>query len=650
MSFIRAAVVSPELRIADVAFNNRILEAEVRKLAAGGCQLAVFPELCLTGYSAGDLFFQERLVEAAGLALAELADRVRDTELAVVVGLPVAHQNRLYNCATLLQGGEIRGVVPKVFLPTNGEFYEARWFASGRTVVGRKALIGGKEIPFGIDLLFPLESAPHGTVGIEVCEDLWAPIPPSSHQSLAGANILVNLSSSNEILGKAAYRRDLVRQQSARCIAAYLYASSGPGESSTDVVCSGHGIIAENGAILGETERFSFDSVVAMADLDLQRLHHDRVTNSSFRAQETFHSFQRIPLRLPPWEIAPEALKREVAAYPFVPSDPKQREAHCQEVFAIQSTGLAKRLRHIRAERITLGLSGGLDSTLALLIAASAFDKLSLRRESILAVTMPGFGTTDRTQGNAERLAKNLGVTLRTIPIRDSVTLHLKEIGHPPDQHDVTFENAQARERTQVLMDLANQTGGIVLGTGDLSELALGWCTFNGDHMSMYHVNAGVPKTLVKYLVQWCAEEVFSEGVASVLRDICDTPISPELLPPGQGSQVIQMTEAIVGPYALHDFFLFHMVRFGAPPVKIFYLARRAFAGVFTETEILTTLETFYKRFFSQQFKRSAMPDGPKVGSVALSPRGDWRMPSDAECSLWLAELNELRRVRGANG
>ncbi len=647
LGFVRAAVISPELRVADVAFNTQQIIAALRAAADQGCRLAVFPELCLTGYSCADLFYQAALLDAAAAGLGEIAFEAQMADIAVVVGLPLPVDGRLFNCAAFIADGEVLGLVPKTFLPSTNEFYEERWFTSGALATRTTIDLNGLETPFGRDLLFTARNLPGCTFGIEICEDLWAVNPPSGDMALAGATILINGSASNELLGKVEYRRDLVRQQSARGLAAYLYAGAGPGESTTDLVWAGHSLIAENGALLAETERFRFETTMAVADVDVQRLVHERLRNNAFGAASPGRVFRTIRFNLPGeerWSPDAALIRPQLSRTPFVPADAERRAVHCREIFNIQATGLVKRLRHIGAATVTIGVSGGLDSTLALLVIAKAFDRAGLLRTGIVAVTMPGFGTTARTRGNAERLIEGLGAELRVIPISDAVRGHFRDIGHDENQHDVTYENAQARERTQILMDVANQTGGFVVGTGDLSELALGWLTYNGDHMSMYHVNAGVPKTLVRYLVAWAAEAEFSGPTSEVLRDICATPITPELLPLGADGKLEQKTEDAIGPYALHDFFLYQVVRFNFAPRKVFLLARQAFAGEYDAATILKWLGVFYRRFFSQQFKRSAMPDGPKVGSVALSPRGDWRMPSDASAALWLAEVEEIGR------
>ncbi|MFN3979924.1 MAG: NAD(+) synthase [Caldilinea sp.] len=644
LGFVRVASISPSLHVADVEYNVEQITAALERAATQDVQLAVFPELCITSYSCADLFYQRHLLDAALDGLERIAQATAMLYISCVVGLPILVDGRLYNCAVLMGEGRIAGIVPKTYLPSTGEFYEQRWFTSADRALPPTIELGGQQVPFGTDLLFVAEEMPACVVGIEICEDLWAVTPPSGRLAIAGANVLVNPSASNELLGKADYRRDLVRQQSARCLAAYIYAGVGVGESTTDVVYSGHGLIAENGALLAESERFQMDTQMIVADIDVQRLDHERIKNSSFSQTESADPLRRLPFTLTrAFQPAAPLVNRPLPRTPFVPADPTRRAEHCREIFNIQTVGLSKRLSHVNASHVVIGVSGGLDSTLALLVCVRAFDRLGLDRRGIVAITMPGFGTTSRTRTNAERLAQDLGVTLRTIPIGESVRLHFRDIGHDENVHDVTYENAQARERTQILMDVANQIGGLVVGTGDLSEAALGWMTFNGDHMSMYHVNAGVPKTLVRYLVSWCADELFTGATADVLRDIIETPITPELLPLGKGEQLEQKTEDAIGPYELHDFFLFQVVRYQFAPAKVFFLARQAFAGVYSDEVILHWLGVFYRRFFAQQFKRSAMPDGPKVGSVALSPRGDWRMPSDAASTLWMAEVERLR-------
>ena len=645
LGFVRVAVITPELRVADPTFNTSIINAALKEAAGQGARLALFPELCITGYSCGDLFYQGLLLAAAQTSLKTIVETSTIYDIAAVVGLPLEVGGKLFNCAAFIAGGRVLGLVPKTYLPTTNEFYEERWFTPGDLMPRDHVQINGEEIPIGNDLLFAARDFPDLIIGVEICEDLWAVNPPSGDMALAGATLFLNGSASNELLGKVEYRRDLVRQQSARCLAAYLYAGAGSGESTTDLVWAGHSLIAENGVILAETERFHFDTQMIICDVDVQRMVHERIRNNAFAARPAGRDYRIIEFSLPgePFPMQQmELLRPALSRTPFVPADEARRAQHCREIFNIQATALAKRLRHIGAQKVTIGLSGGLDSTLALLVAARAFDRAGLPRDGIVGITMPGFGTTARTRSNAEKLAESLGISFRTIPIADAVRQHFKDIGHDESTHDVTYENAQARERTQILMDVANQIGAFVVGTGDLSELALGWATFNGDHMSMYHVNAGVPKTLVRYLVEWAADAEFSGEASTVLHDIAATPITPELLPLDAEGNLEQKTEDTIGPYELHDFFLYQTVRFQFAPKKVFVLAGAAFAGVYDEETILKWLGVFYRRFFSQQFKRSAMPDGPKVGSVALSPRGDWRMPSDASPALWLAEVEAL--------
>ncbi len=639
--FFRLAVATPEVRVADVDFNLSEMEKVVHQALAEDCRLVLFPELCLTGYTCADLFFQRHLQDAALSALDKLCEFTAAHNISLVAGVPIAADGRLFNCAAFLAGGVILGLVPKTYLPNSGEFYEQRWFSSAQCTTRNSLFINGKNVPFGTDLLFRSGDFEDLKIGIEICEDAWSVAPPSGRQALAGATLLLNLSASPETLGKESYRRALVASQSARCLAAYAYASAGPGESSTDLVFSGHSLIAENGQVLAETARFQFDSQLAIADIDVQRLTGERQRNTTFASGGTEGDWREYTFRLAPAAVAD--LRRPLSRTPFVPPNDLERAERCREIFQIQTSGLAKRLRHTGSRNVVIGLSGGLDSTLAMLVTVKAFDRLGLDRRGIVAITMPGFGTTARTRGNAEDLAELLGAELRVVSIDSAVRQHFSDIGHDPDSHDITYENSQARERTQVLMDVANQVGGLVIGTGDLSELALGWCTYNGDHMSMYAVNAGVPKTLVRYLVDWCAHEEFSGRISDVLEDVCATPVSPELLPPTAEGQINQLTEEVVGPYELHDFYLYQVVRMHFSPAKVLLLAQFAFAGEYATEVLLKWLKQFYRRFFSQQFKRSCLPDGPKVGSVALSPRGDWRMPSDATVALWLKQLEDLR-------
>ena len=629
--FVRVAACSPELTLGDVAANVAEIAKAAKTLSKQGAQIIVFPELCLTGYTCADLFMNAAFRATAVQGLQALTEKLAAVPALVMVGLPLAIDDRLYNVAAVLHQGRVIGLVPKSCLPNAGEFYERRWFSPASTLTADQVVIVDEPVPVGTDLIFEAVDVPGCRVAVEICEDLWTVIPPSSRAALQGATILTNLSASDELLGKAEYRRQLVTQQSGRCVAAYIYSAAGPGESSTDLVFSGHSLIAENGMTLAEAQRFDFATNAILADVDVERLHQDRLHSTSFRdATATEAPWRKVAFALGDGPTIKKArdMHRLANAHPFVPSSQADRSAVCQEIFAIQATGLARRLRAVKAKTLVLGLSGGLDSTLALLVAEEALARSGLKGCSILTITMPGLGTTDRTKDNAVLLAKALGVKLRTISIKSAVTQHLKDIAHD-GAHDITFENAQARERTQILMDVGNQTGGIVLGTGDLSEAALGWCTFNGDHMSMYHVNAGVPKTLVKYLIEWCATQPRFEQGAAVLQDILATPISPELLPASADGKIAQKTEDSVGPYELVDFFLFHLVRHGCGAEKIAFLARLAFEGRYTATQLDHWLAKFLYRFRTQQFKRSSMPDGPKVGSVALSPRGDWRMPSD---------------------
>ncbi len=636
---LRVAAASHALRLADVQANRDAILAQWRAATEAGAALVVFPELSLTGYTCGDLFLQSTLRRAAFEALQSLAQASADLEGVAIVGLPLEIDQRLFNVAAVVSSGRIHGIVPKQHLPTYAEFYEQRWFTPASQLRRDRLELLGEEVPCGAGLLFRTEAF---TFGVEICEDLWAPQPPSVDLALGGASVLVNLSASDELLGKADYRRDLVRQQSARCLAGYVYAGSGPGESTTDVVYGGHSLIAENGTLLAESARFDFTGSLTLADLDVEFLAHERMKNTTFAASELGEDCVEVALESgAPAKLNPARLLRPLPQAPFVPGDPARRAEHCEEIFAIQTTGLARRLQHTGVKGAVVGVSGGLDSTLALLATVRAFEKIGLDLGGLEAITMPGFGTSERTLANATRLIKGLGLKVRTIPIEKAVRQHFEDIGHDESDHSVVYENAQARERTQILMDVANQIGGLVVGTGDLSESALGWATYNADHMSMYHVNIGVPKTLVRYLVDWSADAVFDEPVRSVLHDIADTPITPELLPLGEQGEVLQKTEETLGPYAVHDFFLFHLVRRGCGPAKLRFLAGQAFGDTYTAARLEAWLKVFLTRFFSQQFKRSCMPDGPKVGTVALSPRGDWRMPSDASVASWLAEIDE---------
>ncbi len=645
VNFLRVAAAAPELCVADVKFNASQILLAMDMAMDRGASIILFPELSLTGSTCGDLFRQSLLLEKVLEEIQGLVAHTAKTRLYAIVGLPVVLQGRLYNCAALLGEGKILGIVPKTQLPNRAEFYEGRWFSSGANVTGAEIDIGDQLVPFGSDLLFQAKDYPGCILGIEICEDLWAVEPPSGGKALAGGTVIVNPSASHELLRKMEYRRKLVESQSARCLAAYVYASSGPGESSTDLVYSGHCMIAENGILLAESERFHFETQIIYADIDLDRLQHERLNHSAFAENISSRDFRYITCsHLNDWSSQrPKELLRPNSPMPFVPLDPDERASTCQEIFSIQATGLAKRLKHLTATRVVLGISGGLDSTLALLATVHAFDVLQLERRGIVAVTMPGPGTSLGTKKNAENLARLLDVELRVIPIHDAVTQHFSDIGHDANSLDVTFENTQARERTQILMDLANTLETFVVGTGDLSEAALGWCTFNGDHMSMYHINIGIPKTLVRFMIEWCADEEFAGEIAGVLREISSTPISPELIPTGDDGRMTQHTEELVGPYELHDYFLYQMVRYGHGPATILFLAELAFENRYDRATILRWLEVFVTRFFSQQFKRSSLPDGPKVGSVALSPRGDWRMPSDTSVETWVTAIRSLQ-------
>ncbi|NCC47478.1 MAG: NAD(+) synthase [Clostridia bacterium] len=632
--FIRVAAATPEIRVADCQYNEAEILKLMRQAKQDSVQVVIFPELSLTGYTCADLFFSQTLQQAARASLSRLVKASQTIAGLFAVGLPLAADSALYNVAAVFQNGQLLGFVPKQQLPDYGEFNETRYFTPGPDQ--DDCLFDGMTVPLGTDLLFRSRELPDICLGFEICEDLWSPQPPSVRLALAGATIIGNLSASNEIVAKADYRRLLVRSQSGRLICAYCYASAGQGESTTDLVFSGHNLIYENGARLAESPLFS--TGLLCADIDVQQLSQDRRRHKIISGQSAERPRVReIGFSTPPVTLS---LMRTVGKQPFVPEDPTLLADHCREIIELQSRGLQKRLSHIHCQKTVLGLSGGLDSTLALLVTVHAFDALQLSRKDILSITMPGFGTTDRTYQNALKLAEGLGVTLREIPIRDAVLGHFKDIGHNPDQHDVTYENAQARERTQILMDLANQQQALVIGTGDLSELALGWATYNGDHMSMYAVNSSVPKTLISHLIRDLASRS-DEPLRDVLSDILATPVSPELLPPENG-QIAQKTESLVGPYRLHDFYLYYFVRFGFTPEKIERLAHIAFCDEYTAYEIRHWLRVFIRRFFSQQFKRSCLPDGPKVGRVALSPRGDWRMASDAESLSWLDQLPEL--------
>lgn len=638
--FLRVAASSPTLRVADCDYNTDEIERVIVQAQKEDVQLLSFPELCVTAYSCGDLFFQKTLQRKALESLSKLVRFLEERpSIIVIVGLPLRIKSSLYNVAAVLSGEGILGFVPKTYIPNNNEYYEKRWFTSGVDLTDLTVNIEGNDIPISSKgMVF---HTPFASFGIEICEDLWMPIPPSSKLSTQGADLIFNLSASNELVGKNRYRKSLVQQQSGRCNAAYIYASAGWNESTTDMVFSGACFIAENGSMLAESKRFSPDSELIIADIDMEALRFDRLKNSNYL---TTCAKGTTEIRCCINSITPDKMHRRFNPHPFIPSKEASDES-LSEVFNIQTHGLAKRLLHTGIEKVTIGISGGLDSTLALLVTVKTFDLLDISRENIYGITMPGFGTTGRTYGNAVALMKSLGVTVKEISIVDAVTQHFKDIGQDINNHDVTYENSQARERTQILMDYANKIGGLVVGTGNMSELALGWATYNGDHMSMYGVNTSVPKTLVATLVRWIADtRIDDEPSRRILHDILDTPFSPELLPARQDGKIAQETEHFVGPYELHDFFLHRMLRYGDTPARILFMAGQAFAEKYSSAEITKWLELFYRRFFAQQFKRSCMPDGPKVGSVNLSPRGDWRMPSDASVNIWLAELEGLKK------
>ena len=633
--FVKVAAATPDIRVADVEFNTQNIINAMEEAQKNGAKILVFPELCVTGYTCSDLFDHSVLLKASRKALLEIAENTNDKDMLVFVGAPLEVNGKLYNVAAAMNQGEIIGFTTKTFLPNYGEFYEMRQFTPGPQTV-REITFEGKKIPFGPQILFQAEGMEELVVAAEICEDVWSPVPPSIQAALEGATVIVNCSASDETIGKDTYRRALISGQSARLISGYIYANAGEGESTTDLVFGGHNIIAENGTVLKESSRYVNE--IIYSELDLQRITGERRKNTTFQPLDE-ETLVRVPFTV---EETKTFLTRTFPKKPFVPSDEQTRAQRCEEILTIQAMGLKKRLAHTNARTAVVGISGGLDSTLALLVTARAFDMLGRDKKDIIAVTMPCFGTTDRTYQNACEMSKKVGATLIEVPIADAVNVHFRDIGHDPEDHSVTYENCQARERTQVLMDIANKTWGMVIGTGDLSELALGWATYNGDHMSMYGVNASVPKTLVRHLVKYAADDTKDEALKNVLYDVLDTPVSPELLPPKDGD-IAQKTEDLVGPYELHDFFLYFMLRFGYEPSKIFRIACMTFDGEYDKETIFKWLETFCRRFFSQQFKRSCLPDGPKVGTVALSPRGDWRMPSDACVAVWMRDLEACR-------
>jgi NAD+ synthase (glutamine-hydrolysing) len=651
--FIKVAAAIPEVKVADCEFNSERIREMIISADSGGIEIICFPELAITSYTCGDLFFQELLLESAKIALVKLVESTMGLDIVCIAGLPLMHKDKIFNVAAVFGRGEIYGFVPKTYLPNYSEYYEKRWFSPAKDIDCKEILFDikpagptGRELascsictqksyPFASGLIFGNSEI---KFAIEICEDLWTPCPPSASRCMAGAHLVFNLSASNELTGKHQYRKTLVEQQSARCIAGYVYSGAGWGESTTDTVFSGNALIAENGVLLNEAERFSFDEQIIVSDIDIDRLKSLRAKNTSF-SNCSGENCVFVPVNFPERETK---ITRRINPKPFVPASGTAAES-LNEIFSIQIGGLAKRMVHTGIQKLIAGISGGLDSTLALLVCVKTCDKLKIPRKNIIGVTMPGFGTGKRTYGNATALMEKLGITAREIDITGACMRHFEDIGHNPEIHDVTYENTQARERTQILMDIANQCGGLVIGTGDLSELALGWATYNGDHISMYGVNVSIPKTLVRHLVSWIADTQLEENVKDILKDILDTPISPELLPANDKQDIAQSTEEIVGPYELHDFFLYYLLRLGYSPSKIFFLAKIAFEGIYGSHCILKWMEVFYKRFFTQQFKRSCLPDGPKVGSVNLSPRGDWRMPSDASLDLWMENINQLK-------
>ncbi len=639
--YVKVAAAIPAVKVADCVFNAGQTEKQILEAEEKGVQIIVFPELNLTAYSCGDLFGQRLLLEQAEMALMQVMNNTRQLDIISIVGMPVLLNSSLLNCAVVFQKGKILGVVPKSYLPNYKEFYEQRWFVSADAYPNTMTVrLCGQVVPCSSRLLF---DTPDVCFGIEICEDVWAPVPPSSYLALQGAEVIFNLSADTENISKHQYLCSLLAQQSARCLSGYVFSSCGFGESTTDVVFAGNALIYENGSLLAKNDRFSFDEQLVISEIDVDRLRTERQMNTTFGASVRNHYsavFQHIQTEFVSSKEG--EFTRTVEPHPFVPAGGKLLDERCEEIFSIQVAGLAKRLVHTSSKIVVVGISGGLDSTLALLVCVKTFDKLGLSREGIVGITMPGFGTTDRTYNNALDLMRSLGVTIKEISIKKACIQHFQDIGHDMSVHDVTYENGQARERTQILMDYANKVGGLVIGTGDLSELALGWATYNGDHMSMYGVNASIPKTLVRYLVNWVALTGVDDDSKATLLDIIDTPISPELIPADEQGNIKQKTEDLVGPYELHDFFLYHFLRFGSRPAKIFFLAQKAFDGVYDDETIKKWLKNFCRRFFIQQFKRSCLPDGPKVGSVSLSPRGDWRMPSDASAALWIKECEEL--------
>ena len=638
LGFIRVGAIVNKLALANPLKNAEVIIKEIKKAETLGVSIVTTPELSLSGYTCGDLFLQEQLLDDSIKALEQVLNETKDIDIISILGMPLRHDNQLFNCAVVITKGKILGVIPKTYIPNYQEFYEARWFSSSKELITEEIEILGQLVPITTNILFQDKTLKEATFGIEICEDLWTINPPSNNHALAGATMIFNLSSSNELIGKQEYRKSLVSSQSARTISAYIYASSGVMESTSDILFGGASMIYENGSILAENKRFELESNIITADIDVLKLANDRIKNKSFMKNTNLEEYKIIKLDI---KDNIKELNREYKEYPFVPSNELERNKRCEEIIEIQSTALARRLIQVGNPKCVIGMSGGLDSTLAFLVIVKAYEKLKRNPKDIIGITMPGFGTTDRTYQNSIDLVKEYGGTLKEISIKDAALLHMKDIGLPETDRSVTYENIQARERTQILMDVANMENGLVIGTGDLSELALGWCTYNGDHMSMYAVNTSIPKTLVRYLVAWVKDTTDGKK-KEVLQDILDTPISPELLPPDEAGNILQKTESSIGPYVLHDFYLYHFLRYGATPKKIYTLAKQTFKNSFSKEEIKKWLKVFIRRFFTQQFKRNCIPDGVKVGSISLSPRGDLRMPSDASYEAWIKELEDI--------
>ena len=638
LGFIRVGAIVNKLALANPLKNAEVIIKEIKKAETLGVSIVTTPELSFTGYTCGDMFLQEQLLDDSIKALEQVLNETKDIDIISILGMPLRHDNQLFNCAVVITKGKILGVIPKTYIPNYQEFYEARWFSSSKELITEEIEILGQLVPITTNILFQDKTLKEATFGIEICEDLWTVNPPSNNHALAGATMIFNLSSSNELIGKQEYRKSLVSSQSARTISAYIYASSGVMESTSDILFGGARMIYENGSILAENKRFELESNIITADIDVLKLANDRIKNRSFMKNTNLEEYKIIKLDI---KDNIKELNREYKEYPFVPSNELERNKRCEEIIEIQSTALARRLIQVGNPKCVIGMSGGLDSTLAFLVIVKAYEKLKRNPKDIIGITMPGFGTTDRTYQNSIDLVKEYGGTLKEISIKDAALLHMKDIGLPETDRSVTYENIQARERTQILMDVANMENGLVIGTGDLSELALGWCTYNGDHMSMYAVNTSIPKTLVRYLVAWVKDTTDGKK-KEVLQDILDTPISPELLPPDEAGNILQKTESSIGPYVLHDFYLYHFLRYGATPKKIYTLAKHTFKNSFSKEEIKKWLKVFIRRFFTQQFKRNCIPDGVKVGSISLSPRGDLRMPSDANYETWIKELEDI--------